>query len=224
MNSVRGKGLSGKVFQRIPVYVPVCFCLLLGGQLITYYGSRLFCDESRLILMNSPLDEMIPFVPVWITVYLLAYLSWAVSALVILYQSKAQAVRFTFAVLAAFAFSTVIFVLFPGTMTRPEVPGTDIFSALTRFIFNADPALTLCPSYHVMISYFCWRGLYECDRIPAWFRPFNFIFLLLVCMSILFVKQHVLIDIPCAVAIGEVSWQLARIIKPEQMILSGGNK
>ena len=47
--------------------------------------------------------------------------------------------------------------------------------------------------------------------------------ILFICMSILFVKQHVLIDIPCAVAIGEASWQLARIIRPEQMILSGGN-
>ena len=46
---------------------------------------------------------------------------------------------------------------------------------------------------------------------------FNFFFLLLVCCSILFVKQHVAVDIPAGVVAAEVPLQLARRFRFERL-------
>ena len=86
-----------------------------------------------------------------------------------------------------------------------------------RFLYWIDSPTNLCPSLHVMISYFCWRGTFGCRKIPGWYKAFNFIFLLLVCCSILFVKQHALIDIPAAFVIGELALQLGRLLRLERI-------
>ena len=58
-----------------------------------------------------------------------------------------------------------------------------------------------------------------CKSLPYWFKWFNFIFFVLVCFSILFVKQHVIIDIPSAVLIGEAGLQISNLLKPERHFL-----
>ena len=107
-------------------------------------------------------------------------------------------------------------VLLPGAIERPEVTGTGLFPALTRLIYAVDPPNNLCPSLHVICSYYCWRAIYDTEGIPLWYRRFNFVFLLLVCASILYVKQHVIVDIPTAVVASEVPLQLARRFRWER--------
>ncbi len=56
-----------------------------------------------------------------------------------------------------------------------------------------------------------------CLEIPRRVKAVYFVFLLLVCLSILFVRQHVLWDIPAAVAAAEISLLAAGLLRPERL-------
>jgi hypothetical protein len=206
------------VFRRFPLYVWLCLAAMYAVQMPAFSGTQLL-----LPLMPPPhdlttaLDLAIPFSAPWIAVYYLAFISWPVSCVWILSESKARGYRFAAAYILNLLISAAIFLCFPCTMERPQVTGTDLFSLWVRFTYFMDNPVNLFPSLHVAFSYFCWRGTLGCRRIPLWYKWFNFVFLLLVCCSIIFVKQHVVWDIPPALAVGEATLQLARLLRLERI-------
>jgi hypothetical protein len=204
-------------FRRFPFYVWICLAAMFGMQMLVFSGTRVFLPLLTLHDMTIPLDHRIPFVPPWVIVYFLAFPSWIGSAVWILSESKPHAYRFAPSYMLALLLSCAVFLIYPGTMERPELTGGGFFTAWMRFLYWIDSPTNLCPSLHVMISYFCWRGTFGCRKIPGWYKAFNFVFLLLVCCSILFVKQHALIDIPAAFVIGELALQLGRLLRLERI-------
>ena len=216
----REPGGKGRLCRWSLPYVWICFGAMLSLQMIVFYATRLPLSRMTLHDMSLPLDGRIPLIPQWITVYFLAYLSWAVSAIWILSESKAHGYRFACAYMLALVISGVIFLAYPGTIERPELIGSGFFMDWMRLLYRVDSPTNLCPSLHVLISYFCWRGAMGCRKIPVWYQWFNFVFLILVCFSILFVKQHVLIDIPAAVIVGEAALQAARVWRLERIPFS----
>lgn len=202
--------------KTIPRRIPVCLAWALGMQILVYYGTRLLPSPPPRDIATA-LDRAIPLIPVWITVYFLAYVTWAVGLWRIVTSSRTRAVLVSFAYGLALLLCGICFVLFPCTMERPEVLGGDIFSEMVRLLYRIDPPRNLLPSIHVLASYFCWRGMLGSREIPLWEKTLYFIFLVLVCLSILFVRQHVLWDIPAAVAAAEISLIAARLLRPERL-------
>lgn len=207
-------------FRRFPAYVWPCLTAAFAVQLLVFYATRVFLPYLTLHDMSLPLDGRIPFVPQWVTVYFLAFASWLVSAVWILSESKLHGYRFTCGYLLALLISAVIFLACPATMARPELEGSGFFMDWMRFLYRVDSPTNLCPSLHVLISYFCWRGAIGCQKIPRWYQWFNFAFLILVCCSTLLVKQHVVVDIPAAVIVGEAAMQLTRLWRLERIPLA----
>ena len=56
-----------------------------------------------------------------------------------------------------------------------------------------------------------------CGEIRLWEKSLYFLFLVLVCISILLVRQHVLWDIPAAVAASELTLFLSDGLHPERV-------
>ncbi len=190
---------------------------MLSFQLLAYYATRLLLWHGPLRDLSIPLDAAIPFRPAWITVYALAYVTWLVNGLWIVSWEKEHAYRFAAAFAMSMVITAVIFVTFPVTMQRPQVVGDGLFEQLMRLLYRIDEPINLCPSLHVMVSYFCFRGTLGCRNILTWYKAASLAFLVLVCLSILFVKQHVFVDIPAALAVGELCVQLARALRLERV-------
>ena len=199
----------------IPARAWICLGIILLVQLLAFFPTRLALPYLTAHYVETALDRAIPFVPAWLTVYVLSYVSWLVSGLWILSDEPARSYRVAGAYVVALLLSAAVFLLYPVSLHRPEPTGGDIFSWGMRLLYRLDSPENLCPSLHVLASYFCWRGALGCCHIPAWYKWFNFVFLLLVCLSILFVKQHVIVDIPAAFIVGEVSFQIARTFRLE---------
>lgn len=179
--------------------------------MLVFYGTHLIPKPPAHILM-TPLDDIIGVAPVWITVYFLVFADWIACGIAILFERRSHARWFTTAYVIGMVIAGVIFVVYPCTMQRPEVPGNDLFSVLLRLLYRIDQPINLFPSLHVMITYFCWRGSMGCEKLPKWFSTLQFGILLCVCLCILFVKQHVFVDIPSAILVGELSLQLAKLL------------
>ena len=71
--------------------------------------------------------------------------------------------------------------------------------------------MTLCPSIHCLDSWLSWRFLVQCKKVPLWYKWVNFVFSLLVCLSTVLVKQHVIVDIFAGIAVAELGLLLSRL-------------
>ena len=194
------------------LYVWGCLAAMLAFQGIAFYGTRLLLPYLPVHRLNLPLDAAVPFVPEWVSVYCLAYVSWLASGLLILSQGKKHALRFTSTFILAMLLSGALFLIWPLRIERPGIIGNGFLRDLLRAIYRADEPINLCPSLHVLISYLCWRGMWGCPRLPRWLKGCNLVFLVLVCLSVLFVKQHLSVDIAGGILIGECALQAVRLL------------
>ena len=203
--------LRNKIKKR---YFWPCVLLITLSQIGAYDITRLFLADRPLYDLATPLDACIPFAPAWVTVYFLAFVFWAINGTLILNDSCEHAFGVTVSYLIAMFISAIIFLVFPSTIVRPEPAGNGFFENWVRLLYRIDAPNNLCPSIHVVASYFCWRGTWGCQRISKWYRDVSLGLLILVCMSILLVKQHAVVDIPAAVITSELSLQIGRRLTP----------
>ena len=104
----------------------------------------------------------------------------------------------------------VCFVFFPTTNTRPELTGSDIFTGAVCFLYQIDKPVNLFPSIHCMASWFCCIGLRKCENVPKWYQNLSEIIAVLVFISTLALRQHVLVDVFSGILVAEVTWQISR--------------
>lgn len=202
--------------RRIPRHVWPHMAVMLFSQLLVFYPTRLLLPYLPMHSMETALDAAIPLRAEWIVVYYLTFVFWLVSAVMILAESPAYARRTAKGYLVAMLISGVVFIVWPTTMSRPVPPDSGFFNLLLSRLYQIDAPVHLFPSLHVLITYFCIRAAMGSRIIPRWYFPAAWFFLVLVCLCILFVKQHVLADIPSAVLVAELSVQLAGLGKERE--------
>lgn len=211
-------------FEVFPPYVWICFLYLLVIDLSVFYGTRFLLPYLPAYDLTTPLDEMIPLVPAWITVYFLSFLSWVVTIVWMLAESKPHAYRLCGTYTIIMIVSLIVFLAFPVTIRRPEITGDGLFNDWMRFLYRVDTPTNIFPSFHVVISYLCWRGTMGCKKIPKWYQWFNLFFLILVCFCILFVKQHFVADVGAAFVVTEGALQIGRLTRIERVAFAIENR
>ena len=205
------------LLKRIPLYAVLCFAYFWAIDLLVFYGTRPILPYLPTHSLSTPLDEKIPVLPAWVTIYFLSFVSWAVTVFWIMMESKRHAYRLCGVYTIIMIVSTVCFLAYPVTIERPEITGSGLFNEWMRFLYRVDSPTNLCPSLHVVISYLCWRCTLDCKKIPKWYQWFNLIFLILVCFTILFVKQHFIADIGAGLVVSEGAVQIGRLTRIERI-------
>ncbi len=202
-------------FDWIPKYAVIPALSLIIVNLIAYYGTRLFTGGSLADNLNITLalDETIPFVPGAIVVYVGAFISWIIGFFVIARDSKEICYEVFSGEMMAKLISTVIFLIMPTVMVRPEVPDGGFFHWLTKLIYAMDTPDNLFPSLHCLESWVVFRGAMRCRRVGNGYRISMFVIALLVFASTLLVKQHVILDVAGGILVGELGMWLARRLR-----------
>lgn len=211
-----GKATNQLQTRHIPRHVWPSLIIMLLSQLLVFYGTRLLLPHLPAHRMATALDAAIPVRAEWVVIYFLTFVFWIASAVMLLSESPAYARRMEKGYLIAMLISCVVFLVYPTTMTRPVPSDAGLFNVLLGLLYQIDDPVNLCPSLHVLITYFCLRCAVGSRTVPKWYLPFSAVFLMLVCLCVLFVKQHVLFDIPSAILAGELSVQLAGLGKERE--------
>ncbi|WP_237691087.1 phosphatase PAP2 family protein [Paenibacillus caui] len=99
-----------------------------------------------------------------------------------------------------------IYTVFQTTVPRPEVTGNDVFSQLVRFIYHRDQPYNCFPSIHVFSSYMVMRMILTSPARNRWNASLISTMSLLIIVSTLFMKQHVILDAISGIAIVEFYW------------------
>lgn len=103
----------------------------------------------------------------------------------------------------------MIYISFPTTNIRSEITTSGIFSDMLRFLYNIDAANNLFPSIHVLVSWYCFIGIRNNDSIPAWYRYFSLFMAIMISISTLTTKQHVIADVIAGVFLAELTWKIS---------------
>ena len=178
---------------------------LLGwvGYFALYFLTENLIPAEKCYPVHSFLDDMIPFCE-W---FAMPYVGWYVVIVISLVYFALYNPR-NFKNLQKYIIITQVmamlcYIVFPTRQDlRPEVfPRDNVLTRLLGVIYTADTNTGVCPSLHVA---------YSLGMISVWLREKSaskaakaviVVFLVLVCMSVVFVKQHSVVDIYAAVPV-----------------------
>lgn len=201
-----------------------CFWWLLAAvawNMVVYYGSRLITTGMVHHSVALPLDAKIPLCVPFVIPYVLSYPFWLFNYWLIARENRETCRRVVTAEMMAKTVCLIIFLVFPTAMERPELTGNDPLTWILRLIYT-DPADNLLPSIHCLESWLCWRGLKGCRKTPGWYKTVSFFFALSVFASTVLVKQHVIVDCPAAILIGELCLFVSAFIWNRKNTLPAG--
>lgn len=190
------------------ILLPPIFTFLLNS--VVYWGAPLIKTGIVVHNLSSSVDRIVPFMPQFIIIYFGCYIFWVVNYLLIAAQKEEHRYQFFTADFYARLICFICFVFFPTTNTRPELTGSDIFTGAVRFLYRIDKPINLFPSIHCMASWFCCIGLRKCENVPKWYQNLSEVIAVLVFISTLALRQHVLVDVFSGIVVAEVTWQISR--------------
>ena len=187
----------------VPQYMWVPLLLTVSCNALAYYGTRLVTANMVHYNLSNRLDDQIPLIPWTVVIYFGCYVLWVVNYILGCRQERKTAFRFISADFLAKIICMICFVIFPTTNVRPIISGNTIWDVGMRLLYRMDAADNLFPSIHCLTSWFCYIAVRENDKIPLWYRRFSAFAAVLVFISTLTTKQHVLIDVVAGVALAE---------------------
>lgn len=195
----------------IPKYSIIPFAIILSINTIAYFVTPMITESMHHYDMSCFVDDAIPFLPIFVIPYALAYVQWFVGYLAIANVSKEHCYKIFTGEAIAKTIVCICFLVIPATMPRPEVVGSDIFSQAVRVLYDIDKPINLFPSIHCLESYVCIRGAMN-THYSRTYKVIMAISTALVFMSTVFTKQHVFVDMLGAVIVVEFGLFVARKI------------
>ncbi|MEE0367799.1 MAG: phosphatase PAP2 family protein [Blautia sp.] len=184
-----------KITRIVPAYgfFPLVFSFVFNC--LVYSGSRAVAGSWYHHNIESNLDLRLPFLPQFLIIYFGCYIFWAANYILAARQDREEVYRFFTADFISRCVCLVIFLAYPTTNTRPVIEGSGFWDLLAGWLYSIDAADNLFPSIHCLVSWFCFLAVKGQKKIPIWYKAVSFILAVLVFLSTLFTKQHVIVDV-----------------------------
>ena len=158
---------------------------------------------------HLPADDLIPFLPWMIVVYIGVFAWWVYVTWLITGRERPEADRFFFAHLLTYLISFLFFVFLPTEIVRPKLSGNSIWIVFLQLLYQSDTPDNLFPSIHCALGWLCWIGIRGKKDIPFWIRSADFLLAAAVCVSTLTIRQHVLLDVFAGILLSEICYLLS---------------
>lgn len=194
--------------------------LLLSWVLyfVAYYLTERFVPYEACYVMDSPLDHLIPFCEYFIIPYVLWYLLVAGTLLYfLLFRIKSFQNLQKYIIITQIVAMT-IYILFPNRQDlRPESFARDnIFTRLVEVLYKIDTSTNVCPSMHVAFSVGIASAWLKEEGILWGIKMAILVFVVLVCLSTVYLKQHSVLDGLMALVVCAFAEWLVYRKKPER--------
>lgn len=180
---------------------------ILSVPLLGYIYSLLNNPTRGAHNLATNLDRSIPFVKSFILPYVGWYFFLFITLIYFGWKDRETYKKTLLAVNISLALSYVVYFFYQTSVTRPELVGTDFLTQLVRVIYENDAPFNCFPSIHSLTSYLMIRGIWGSPVK----NPLNTVIIIgmavMIILSTMFVKQHVLLDVVSAIFLGEMVWQ-----------------
>ena len=170
----------------VPLYL-LFFLLLEQLNTTNYWNTQL------------PIDAQIPFCEWFIIPYCLWYPFLIFVGIYLLIHDSAAFRRYMYFMAVSFFLSQLIWFLIPnGQNLRPEVmPRDNVLTTLIANLYSIDTNTNVFPSVHVVGSVGAALAVWDCTTLHyrRWTVLASTILAILICLSVVFVKQHAFLDL-----------------------------
>ena len=204
--------LKRRLGDLLPPYTRVPLAAMVCVHALAYYATRPFSQRMAHFDFSLPIDGVIPFIPVFSVIYVLAYVQWVAGYILIARDSRELCRRVISGEIISKLICMALFLLVPTTMARPEIVSDGFFNRIVGTIYRLDAADNFFPSIHCLESWVCFRGAMRMKKTKPWYRYFTLLFSLLVFASTVLIKQHAAVDIIGGVLTAEIGQQIAQKI------------
>lgn len=200
------KGLT----RILPAYgvFPVIFSFVFNC--LVYSGSRMIAGGWYHHNIETGVDRRFPFVPEFLVIYFGCYVFWAVNYILIARQDRRSVYQFFTGDFISRFICLVFFLAFPTTNTRPVITGGGLWNQAALWLYSIDAADNLFPSIHCLVSWFCYLGIRGRKEIPRWYQSVSMVIAILVFVSTLLTKQHVIVDVAGGILLAESCFFIGR--------------
>lgn len=211
--SGRGDMRKGKKWlaSLMPAYGWIAVIFAFSFNTLVYTGSRIIAGKWFHHNIETAADRMIPFFAPSAAVYLGCYVFWAVNYILIARQEKKEVCRFFAGDFLSRLVCLFFYLIFPTTNVRPVLEPDGFWNQIMLWVYSVDAADNLFPSIHCLVSWLCYIGIRKRTDIPCWYRRLSCVMAVLVCISTLTTKQHVLADVAGGIVLAEICLRIGRI-------------
>lgn len=151
--------------------------------------------------VHCALDDWIPFCEYFAIPYVGWYALIAGSLLYFALYNPKNFENMSKYIIVTQLIAMTIYIIFPNRQDlRPEYfANENVFTAIMGWLYTIDTSTNVCPSLHVAYSLGIASTWLREETAAKWLKISIVIFCVLVCMSVVFVKQHSVIDIVAAI-------------------------
>ncbi len=189
--------LSQKTVFDYFITIIVVLVFMLGLHSIYIWGSKNFVNPSR--GLATILDHKFPYRPGWVWVYISIY-----PVIVVTTYTTKDMQQFTYSLFSYFLLMIILmafYLLFPVRMPSSwhRYKGNDISEKLLKLIRREDTSRNCFPSLHVSAATLtAFHIMFNLPQLGLW----PLLYPLLISASVLFTKQHFIMDIPPGFIVG----------------------
>lgn len=171
-------------------YKEILFLLMIIIWAVFYFGMNELTTMRTTHFPRFASETKIPFISWFIFVYISVY--FAALAPYFFIKDKIIFKKFIAAFVSVSLASSLIYLIYPVETIRPRIEAKNIADHLYLFITSMARPYNLLPSEHVSSAFLAY---FFCRLVN---KPLSWLFLIwviLISLSTLFVKQHYVIDI-----------------------------
>lgn len=180
--------------------------LLLSNWIIylaLYFITENLIPPEKCHVIHCALDDMIPFNEYFAIFYCLWYALLVVSLLYFFLYDIQSFKRLEIHITITQLIAMAVYIIYPSIqLLRPEVmPRDNFFCRLMAFIYDFDTPTGVCPSLHVAYSVGIASTWLRYKKSPKWWNAVVVFLVIMISISITFVKQHSAVDILAAIPV-----------------------
>lgn len=181
---------------RDPEFSHLLYLLSWVGYFALYFLTENLIPAEKCYVIHSPLDDLIPFCEVFVIPYVGWYLLIVVSLLYFALYNPKSFIKLQSFIIITQVVAMTVYILFPNMQDlRPaEFPRDNIFTDIIGLLYSIDTNTNVCPSLHVGYSIGIASVWLKEKGVSKWVKAFITVFVVLVCLSTAFIKQHSVVD------------------------------
>lgn len=191
---VKQNGITGYFYR-------ILFMLLIPMAQGLYFFINLTTTKAFDITIY--LDKLIPFNEWFVIPYVFWYVYTFGTLLVLAYTDYRTYFKLLFSILIGMLVCFAVYVFFPTTVPRPEVPGTNILQQVVLIIYGNDKPYNCFPSIHMLDTFLITAFLFKYNKNTLLRITTGFL-CVSIYLSTWFIKQHSILDAAASTVLGAI--------------------
>lgn len=169
--------------------------------------------NSKIYIIHTALDDMIPYCKYFVIPYLFWFIFMGAALYYFLFVSRNK--RENEAVIYSAVFGMILFtatsLVFPnGHNLRPDYTGDGFFGRCVEFVYSIDTPTNILPSLHVFLTVVATIGFMHRKELRSkkGFSTAIIVTAILIILSTMFLKQHSIVDVISALLLNLICYSI----------------